>query len=73
MLEMLTQASLEALLSLVVGVLPLGAGIAYAVRPTEERGGRPQAAFVSTDRAALPTAYCLLPTTLRPDPAAAGT
>lgn len=37
MLEMLSQASLVALLSLVIGVLPLGAGLAYVVRPTEQR------------------------------------
>jgi hypothetical protein len=37
MLEMLSQAGVVALLSLVVAVLPLGAGIAYAVSPTEQR------------------------------------
>ena len=37
MLDMLSQASLVALLSLVIGVLPLGAGLAYVVRPTEQR------------------------------------
>jgi hypothetical protein len=37
MLDMLSQASLVALLSVVVGVLPMGVGMAYAVRPTERR------------------------------------
>jgi hypothetical protein len=37
MLEMLYQASIVALLSLIVGVLPVGFGVAYAVRPTEQR------------------------------------
>ena len=37
MLEMLSHAGLVVLLSLVIGVLPLGAGVAYAVRPTEQR------------------------------------
>jgi hypothetical protein len=37
MLEMLSNAGIVALLSLVVGVLPLGFGVAYAVRPTEQR------------------------------------
>lgn len=37
MLEMLSQASIVALLSLVVGLLPLGFGLAYAIRPTEQR------------------------------------
>lgn len=37
MLDALRQASLVALLSLIVTVLPLGAGIAYAIRPTEQR------------------------------------
>jgi hypothetical protein len=37
MLEMLSNASVVALLSLVVGVLPLGFGVAYAVRPSEQR------------------------------------
>jgi len=37
MLNMLSEASLVALLSLVIGVLPMGAGLAYAVRPTEQR------------------------------------
>jgi hypothetical protein len=37
MLEMLSNAGIVALLSLGVGVLPLGFGVAYAVRPTELR------------------------------------
>jgi hypothetical protein len=37
MIQILTQASILALLSIVLGLLPLGAGIAYAVRPTEQR------------------------------------
>lgn len=35
--DVLRQASIVALLSLIVTVLPLGAGIAYAIRPTEQR------------------------------------
>jgi hypothetical protein len=35
--QVLTQASVVALLSLIVSVLPLGAGVAYVVRPTEQR------------------------------------
>jgi hypothetical protein len=35
--EVLRQASIVALLSILVAILPLGAGIAYAVRPTEQR------------------------------------
>lgn len=35
--EMLRQASVVALFSLLVCVLPLGFGVAYAVRPTEQR------------------------------------
>jgi hypothetical protein len=35
--DALRQASIVALLSLIVTVLPLGAGIAYAIRPTERR------------------------------------
>ena len=37
MLEMLSHASIVALLSLVIGVLPAGLGVAYAIRPTEQR------------------------------------
>lgn len=37
MIDMLRQASILALLSVVLAVLPLGAGIAYAIRPTEQR------------------------------------
>ena len=37
MIEILTHASIVALLSLVVAVLPLGAGAAYVLRPTEQR------------------------------------
>lgn len=37
MVQMLSQASLFALFSLLVGVLPLGFGVLYAVRPTEHR------------------------------------
>jgi hypothetical protein len=37
MLQMLSQASLFALFSLVVSVLPLGFGAAYAIWPTEQR------------------------------------
>jgi hypothetical protein len=37
MIEMLSNAGIVALLSLVVGVLPLGLGMAYAARPTEQR------------------------------------
>jgi hypothetical protein len=35
--DVLRQASIVALLSLIVSVLPLGAGAAYAIRPTEQR------------------------------------
>ena len=35
--DALRQASIVALLSLLVGVLPLVAGAAYAIRPTEQR------------------------------------
>jgi hypothetical protein len=35
--EVLRQASIVALLSLVVSVLPLVVGVAYAIRPTEQR------------------------------------
>jgi hypothetical protein len=37
MFEMLSNASIVALLSLLVGVLPMGFGAAYAIRPTEQR------------------------------------
>jgi hypothetical protein len=37
MFELLKYAGIVSLLSIVVGVLPLGAGIAYAIRPTEQR------------------------------------
>ena len=37
LLDVLRQASLVALLSLIVTLLPLAAGIAYALRPTEQR------------------------------------
>ena len=37
LLQMLSQAGLVALLSLIIGVLPIGIGAAYAVRPTEQR------------------------------------
>ncbi len=37
MFEMLGQAGMVALLSIVVGLLPLGAGLVYAARPTEQR------------------------------------
>jgi hypothetical protein len=37
MFEMLSNASLFALFSLFVGILPLGFGVLYAVRPTEQR------------------------------------
>ena len=37
MLEMLSQVSLFGLFSLLVGVLPLGFGVFYAIRPTEQR------------------------------------
>jgi hypothetical protein len=36
-LGMLSQAGVLALLSLIVAILPLAAGVAYAVRPTEAR------------------------------------
>ena len=35
--DVLRHASIVALLSIVVAILPLGAGIAYAIRPTEQR------------------------------------
>jgi hypothetical protein len=35
--EMLRQAGVLALLSLIIAILPLAAGVAYAVRPTEAR------------------------------------
>lgn len=37
LIGMLGQASVVALLSLIVGVLPLGAGVAYVIRPSEQR------------------------------------
>ena len=37
MLEMLSHAGIHSLLSMIVAVLPLGAGIAYLVRPSEQR------------------------------------
>jgi hypothetical protein len=37
MLEILSQVSIVGLISLVVGILPAGFGIAYAIRPTDER------------------------------------
>ena len=37
MLEMLSQAGIVSLLSIVVAVLPVGAGVAYAIHPTEQR------------------------------------
>ena len=37
MFELLSQAGIVSLLSMVVGVLPLGAGISYLLRPTEQR------------------------------------
>ena len=37
MLQMLSDASIVALLSLFVGILPLGFGLAYALRPTDQR------------------------------------
>jgi len=36
-LDVVTNASLVALLSMAVGILPLGLGVAYAVRPTDAR------------------------------------
>ena len=35
-LEMLSQAGIVALLSILVGLVPLGVGVMYAVRPTEQ-------------------------------------
>lgn len=35
--QILAQAGVHAILSMIVSVLPLGAGIAYAIRPTEQR------------------------------------
>jgi hypothetical protein len=37
MLQMLSEASIHALVSLVVGLLPIGFGLAYAIRPSEQR------------------------------------
>ena len=37
LIEALRNASIVALLSMLVGVLPLGAGVAYAIRPSEPR------------------------------------
>ena len=37
MLDMVANASVVALFSLVIAALPLGLGAAYAIRPTEER------------------------------------
>jgi hypothetical protein len=37
MFEVLRNASIVALLSMIVTVLPLGAGLAYAMRPTEQQ------------------------------------
>lgn len=36
-LKVLSQASIVGLLSMFVGVIPLGIGVAYALRPTEHR------------------------------------
>jgi hypothetical protein len=36
-LGMLSQASIVGLLSMVVGMLPIGFGLSYAIRPTEQR------------------------------------
>ena len=35
--QILSQAGVHAILSMIVGVLPLGAGIAYVIKPTEQR------------------------------------
>jgi hypothetical protein len=35
--EMLSQASIAAILSILVSLFPIGAGLAYAVRPSEHR------------------------------------
>jgi hypothetical protein len=35
--QILAQAGVHAILSMIVSVLPLGAGIAYAIRPSEQR------------------------------------
>ncbi len=37
LIQILTQAGVVALVSLIVAVLPMGAGLAYVVRPTEAR------------------------------------
>jgi hypothetical protein len=37
MLQMLSQASIVGLLSLLIGVLPIGFGLMYALRPTEQQ------------------------------------
>jgi len=37
MFTVLRNASIVALLTMIVAVLPLGAGVAYAIRPTEQR------------------------------------
>ena len=37
MLTMLSHAGIHSLLTMIVAVLPLGAGIAYLVRPSEQR------------------------------------
>lgn len=37
MIDMLTHTSIVGLISLVVSVLPLGAGMAYLISPTEQR------------------------------------
>lgn len=37
MLQMLSQAGILALLSLIVGLVPIGFGLAYAIRPSEQR------------------------------------
>jgi hypothetical protein len=37
LLEMLSQASIVALLSILVAALPIGFGPSYAIRPTEQR------------------------------------
>ena len=35
--QILSQAGIHAILSMIVSVLPLGAGIAYVIKPTEQR------------------------------------
>jgi hypothetical protein len=53
MMEVLTHAGVLALMSMFMGLLPLGMGIAYAVRPTEQRLALMRPASLATIFAAV--------------------